>query len=476
MSFKTSHYIAGRFTDDEPSLPVENPATGQELTKVADASPEQAMTALDAAVDAAEGFAATEPRYRAELLRSAYEAITARADEFAETMTLEMGKPLEESRGEVTYGAEFLRWFAEETPRVYGRWSTAPSGGSRLLTMKQPVGPVLAITPWNFPLAMATRKLGPAIAAGCTSVLKPAQLTPLTALLLMDVFDSVGLPAGVVNCFVSSDSAATTGPIIADPRLRKLTFTGSTGVGVTLLEQAATNVLRTSMELGGNAPFLVLAGADVDRAVEGAIVAKMRNIGQACTAANRFIVHHSHYEEFATKFARRVSELVIGNGMDDGVKIGPLVSAGALDGVESVVREAIDAGARALVGGSRIDRPGHFMEPTVLVDVDPASKVFREEIFGPVAPIVPVGSTDEAIALANDTAYGLMSYAYTGDLDEGLTVSERLQFGMVGLNTGLVSNPAAPFGGVKASGLGREGGPEGINEYLEIKYVGIGMK
>ena len=465
MSFKTSHYIAGRFTDDEPSLPVENPATGQELTKVADASPEQAMTALDAAVDAAEEFAATEPRYRAELLRSAYEAIIARADEFAETMTLEMGKPLEESRGEVTYGAEFLRWFAEETPRVYGRWSTAPSGGSRLLTMKQPVGPVLAITPWNFPLAMATRKLGPAIAAGCTSVLKPAQLTPLTALLLMDVFDSVGLPAGVVNCFVSSDSAATTGPIIADPRLRKLTFTGSTGVGVTLLEQAADNVLRTSMELGGNAPFLVLAGADVDRAVEGAIVAKMRNIGQACTAANRFIVHHSHYEEFATKFARRVSELVIGNGMDDGVKIGPLVSAGALDGVESVVREAIDGGARALVGGSRIDRPGHFMEPTVLVDVDPASKVFREEIFGPVATVYRVSSDEEALELANDCDLGLGGSVFSTDEARADRVASRLQVGMTHVNIIAAEAAEIPFGGVKRSGFGREMGPVGIGEF-----------
>ncbi len=474
-ALRTSHYIAGRFAEDERTLPVENPATGEELARVADAGPDTAMACLDAAVEAAEGWAATDPRERSELLRASFEAIMDRADEFATTMTLEMGKPLTEARGEVAYGAEFLRWFAEETPRIHGRWTTAPAGGQRLITMKQPVGPVLAITPWNFPLAMATRKLGPALAAGCTAVLKPAQMTPLTSLLLMDVFNEVGVPAGVVNCFVSSSASSTTGLLIADPRLRKLTFTGSTSVGVRLLEQASKNVLKTSMELGGNAPFVVLPSADVDRAVEGAMVAKMRNIGQACTAANRLIVHSSLVEEFTEKLAARVGALKVGDGMDDGVEIGPLVSAEALDDVEAMVAEAVADGARVVVGGSRGDGPGHFMRPTVLADVSSSSRCFREEIFGPVAPIVAVDSVDEAVALANDTRFGLMSYVFGEDLTEAVTVAERIESGMVGLNSGLVSNPAAPFGGVKSSGLGREGGPEGIEEFLEIKYIGLSL-
>ena len=472
---RTTHYISGRFTDDEPTLSVENPATGEELARVADADSPTAMACLDAAVDAAAGWAATEPRFRGELLRAAWARILERADEFAETMTLEMGKPLAEARGEVTYGAEFLRWFAEETPRIHGRYTVAPVGGQRLLTTKQPVGPVLAITPWNFPLAMATRKLGPALAAGCTAVLKPAQLTPLTSLLLMDVFDEVGVPAGVVNCFVSSSASATTGPLIADKRLRKLTFTGSTSVGVKLLEQASANVLKTSMELGGNAPFLVLPSADVDRAVEGAVVAKMRNIGQACTAANRMIVHSSLAEEFTAKLAARVGAMRVGDGMAPGTEVGPLVSSSALDDVEAMVREAVADGARVVAGGSRVEGPGHFMQPTVLADVAPSSRCFREEIFGPVAPVVTVDSVDEAVALANDTDFGLMSYVFAEDLTEALTTAERLESGMVGLNSGLVSNPAAPFGGVKSSGLGREGGPEGIEEFLEIKYIGVSL-
>lgn len=473
MQWPTTHYLAGSFTDDEPTLPVENPATGETIAHVADAGPEVATAALDAAVDAAPAWAATNPRQRAELLRAAFELIMERADLFAQTMTLEMGKPLKEAHGEVAYGAEFFRWFSEEAARPRGSYGLAPAGGQRIVTTKRPVGPVLAITPWNFPLAMGTRKIGPALAAGCTVVLKPAQLTPLTSLLLMQVLHDVGVPAGVVNCFVSSRASTSAGPLVADPRLRKLTFTGSTSVGVRLLEQAAGNVLRTSMELGGNAPFLVLGGADVDRAVDGAMVAKLRNIGQACTAANRFIVDRRHADEFTTKLAARFASMTVGNGMDEGVDIGPLINAAALDEVLGKVDSAVAEGATVVTGGNRIPGAGHFMEPTVLTGVSPSAEIFSDEIFGPVAPIVAVDSTEEALALANDAVFGLMSYVYSENLDEALSAAERIESGMVGINTGLVSNPAAPFGGVKASGLGREGGAEGIEEYLETVYFGI---
>ncbi len=472
-----THYIDGVWTDDETTLAVENPATGRTLTHVADASPEVAMASLDAAVAAQASWAATEPRVRGELLRAAHERIVERADEFATVMTLEMGKPLAEARGEVTYGAEFFRWFAEEAVRVHGRYAVAPLGGSRLVTTKQPVGPVLAITPWNFPLAMGTRKIGPALAAGCTVVLKPASQTPLTSLLLAEVLHEVGVPAGVVNVFTTSRSGATTGPLLADPRLRKLTFTGSTEVGRSLLEQASANILRTSMELGGNAPFVVLPSADVGRAVEGAALAKMRNIGEACTSANRFIVHRSLAEEFTAGLAARLGAMTIGDGLADGTEVGPLINADALANVTALVEEAVADGARLVTGGGRADDAGegHFMRPTVLADVDPGSRVVREEIFGPVAPVLVYDDVDEAIALANDTEFGLIGYVFGENLGEAVRVAEALQTGMVGLNSGVVSNPAAPFGGVKASGLGREGGFEGIEEYLETKYIGLSL-
>jgi succinate-semialdehyde dehydrogenase/glutarate-semialdehyde dehydrogenase len=388
-------------------------------------------------------------------------------------MTLEMGKPLAEARGEVTYGSEFFRWFSEEAVRIAGRYSVAPSGGTRLLTMKQPVGPVYAITPWNFPLAMGTRKIGPALAAGCTVVIKPASQTPLTTLALAAVLIEAGLPDGVLNVITTSRSGAVSGPIIADPRLRKLTFTGSTSVGQRLIEQSAKNVLKTSMELGGNAPFLVFGDADLDKAVDGAMFAKMRNIGEACTAANRFIVHESVADEFAARLAKRMSAMTIGRGVDDGVTVGPLIDAAAVDKVTELVTDAIDKGARVITGGAALAGAGHFYPPTVLTGVPTTARVFREEIFGPVAPIITFDTDQDGIDKANDTEYGLVAYAFTENVTRAFTVAEKLETGMVGINQGIVSNPAAPFGGVKMSGLGREGGTEGIEEYLETKYVGI---
>ncbi len=469
----TGLLIGGRWIDTDATIKVENPATGEVLTQVADASPEQGIAALDAAVAAGAEWAATDPRARGEILRKAFDLVTERAEDIALLMTLEMGKPLAEARGEVTYGGEFLRWFSEEAVRISGRYSVAPSGGTRLLTMKQPVGPVYAITPWNFPLAMGTRKLGPALAAGCPVVVKPAAQTPLTTLALAAILMEAGLPDGVVNVITTSQSGAVSGPIIADPRLRKLTFTGSTPVGQKLIEQSAKNVLKVSMELGGNAPFLVFGDADLDAAVDGAMLAKMRNIGEACTAANRFIVHRSVADEFASKLAERMSAMTIGRGWDDGVQVGPLVDGKAVEKVTELVQDATEQGATVLTGGQAVDGPGYFYPPTVLTGVPTSAKVFREEIFGPVAPIIEFDTDDEGIALANDTEYGLVAYAFTRDVTRAITVAERLETGMVGLNQGIVSNPAAPFGGVKASGLGREGGAEGIDEYLETKYVGI---
>ena len=469
----TGLLIGGKWISTEHIIDVENPATGQIIAQVADATPEQGIEALDAAVAAADDWAATDPRARGEILRKAFELLTERAEDIALLMTLEMGKPLAEARGEVTYGAEFFRWFSEEAVRISGRYSVAPSGGTRLLTMKQPVGPVYAITPWNFPLAMGTRKLGPAIAAGCTSVIKPAAQTPLTTLALAAVLIEAGLPDGVVNVITTSHSGPVSEPIIRDPRLRKLTFTGSTGVGRQLIEQSAQNVLKTSMELGGNAPFLVFADADLDKAVEGAMLAKMRNIGEACTAANRLLVHSSVADDFAARLAARMGAMTIGPGIEDGVQVGPLVDAAAVEKVTELVTDAVDKGATVLTGGTAIDGPGHFYPPTVLTGVGTDARVFTEEIFGPVAPIITFDSDEEGIAKANDTEFGLVAYAFTENLTRAVMVAEKLQTGMVGINTGIVSNPAAPFGGVKASGLGREGGAEGIDEYLETKYVGI---
>ena len=396
-----------------------------------------------------------------------------RGEDIALLMTLEMGKPLSEARAELTYGAEFLRWFSEEAVRISGRYSVAPSGGTRLLTMKQPVGPVYAITPWNFPLAMGTRKIGPALAAGCTVVIKPAALTPLTTLALAGILAEAGLPDGVVNVITTSSSGKVSAPIIADPRLRKLTFTGSTSVGQTLIKQSAEQVLKISMELGGNAPFLVFADADLDAAVDGAMLAKMRNIGEACTAANRFIVHESVAEEFSARFAAKMGDLTVGRGTEDGVKVGPLIDQAAIDKVTELVADAVDHGAEVLTGGEVLDRPGHFYTPTVLGGVPTKARIFREEIFGPVAPVSTFADDDEGLAMANDTEFGLVAYAFTQNLSRAIRVAEGLQTGMVAINQGIVSNPAAPFGGVKASGLGREGGAEGIEEYLETKYVGI---
>ncbi|MDR6637573.1 NAD-dependent succinate-semialdehyde dehydrogenase [Paenarthrobacter nitroguajacolicus] len=452
---------------------VEDPATGKVLLSISDAGAEDGAAALDAAAAAQADWARTAPRERGEILRRAFELVTERAEDFALLMTLEMGKPLAEARGEVTYGAEFLRWFSEEAVRVSGRYSAAPDGKNRLLVQKKPVGPCLLITPWNFPLAMATRKVAPAVAAGCTMVLKPANLTPLTSLLFAQVMQEAGLPAGVLNVIQTSTAGAVTGPLIKDDRLRKISFTGSTPVGQALIREAADKVLRTSMELGGNAPFVVFEDADLDKAVEGAIAAKMRNMGEACTAANRFIVHESIADSFAEKLAARIGALTTARGTEAESKVGPLIDGKARDGVHALVTEAVEGGAEAVTGGAAVDGPGYFYQPTVLKNVAADARILREEIFGPVAPIITFSTEDDAVRLANNTEYGLVAYVFTKDLNRGLRISERLETGMLGLNAGVISNAAAPFGGVKQSGLGREGGSEGIEEYLYTQYVGI---
>ncbi|MCB0913065.1 MAG: NAD-dependent succinate-semialdehyde dehydrogenase [Propionibacteriaceae bacterium] len=474
-SLHTGVFVDGEWRESSTGarFGVDDPATGQQLTTVADASPEDAMAALDAAASAQDAWAATPPRVRAEILRAGFEAITARTEDFALLMTIEMGKALPEARGEVAYGAEFLRWFSEEAPRIAGRYQTAPDGKTRFMVLRKPVGPSLLITPWNFPLAMATRKAGAAIAAGCTMVIKPAQLTPLTTLLFTQVMVDAGLPRGVLNVIPTTSAGATTGPLLADPRLRKLSFTGSTEVGVRLLQQAAPNVLRTSMELGGNAPFLVFADADLDAAVEGALAAKLRNIGEACTAANRFYVQREVADEFSRRLAERFAAKVVGRGTEDGVEVGPLIDERSRDKVHGLVTDAVARGAKVVTGGCAVDGPGWFYCPTVLADVPADATVATEEIFGPVAPIVTFDTEDEAVALANSTPFGLIAYAYTTDLNRALRLPERIESGMLGLNAGVISNPAAPFGGVKQSGLGREGGFEGIDEYLSTMYVGI---
>jgi succinate-semialdehyde dehydrogenase/glutarate-semialdehyde dehydrogenase len=455
---------------------VEDPATGEVLAEVADAGPEDGMAALAAAHEAQAGFAAMAPRERGEILRRAYEAMMANVDDLALVMTLEMGKPLAESKGEVTYAAEFFRWFSEEAVRIDGGYATAPNGQSRFLVMKQPVGPCVFITPWNFPLAMGTRKIGPAIAAGCTVVIKPAHQTPLSMLALGQILLDAGLPAGVLNVINATDAGGVMEPIIRDGRARKLSFTGSTGVGKTLLRQASEKVLRTSMELGGNASFIVFDDADLEKAVAGAMVAKMRNMGEACTAANRFYVHRSISGAFAEKLAEKMGSLVVGRGTEDGVQVGPLVDAKGRDKVVDLVGDALAHGATVKVGGAPVDGPGYFYPPTVLTDVPKESRLNHEEIFGPVAPISVFDTEAEALAAANATEFGLVNYVFTESLDRALRVAEKLESGMIGLNTGLVSNPAAPFGGVKESGLGREGGSVGIDEFLETKYVAIGIQ
>ena len=465
-------YIGGAWVDGEGAgIAVHDPATGRVIKTIAGASPADGIRALDAAVDAAEAWAATAPRARAEILRRAWELLQERREDFALLMTIEMGKPLAEARGEVAYGGEFLRWFSEEAVRISGRHGQSPEGTGTMVVTQRPVGPCFLITPWNFPLAMATRKIAPALAAGCTVVIKPAELTPLTTLLFAQLLEDAGVPAGVVNVITTSESAAVSAPIIADPRLRKLSFTGSTAVGRRLIAQAADGVLRTSMELGGNAPFVVFEDADLDKAVDGAMLAKFRNIGQACTAANRFIVHAGIADEFARRVTERVSALRVGRGTEDGVSIGPLIEEKAVASVDALVQDAVDRGARVLTGGHRPEGDGSFYAPTVLTDVAAGSDILREEIFGPVLAITTFSGEDEAVRLANDTEYGLVGYVFTADLARGHRMIDRLDTGMMGLNTGLVSNAAAPFGGVKQSGLGREGGLEGIHEYLSTKYT-----
>ncbi|WP_326565857.1 NAD-dependent succinate-semialdehyde dehydrogenase [Amycolatopsis rhabdoformis] len=454
---------------------VQDPSTGAALCEVADAGPEDGMAALDAAVAAQASWAAVAPRERGEILRRAYDKLLERRDELALLMTLEMGKPLAEAAGEITYAAEFFRWFAEEAVRIDGGYAVAPNGVGRFLITKQPVGPTLLITPWNFPMAMGTRKIGPAIAAGCTMVIKPAEQTPLSMLALAAILAEAGLPEGVLNVVTTSDAGGVMEPLIRDGRARKLSFTGSTAVGRKLLEQCAEKVLRTSMELGGNAPFLVFDDADLDAAVEGAMQAKMRNIGEACTAANRFYVQRGVAEEFSRRLTERMQALAMGRGTEAGVVVGPLIDEAAVRKVTELVKDATDRGARVLTGGATVDGPGHFYQATVLTDVPVDARMASEEIFGPVAPITTFDTEDEAIAKANDTEYGLVSYVFTSDVKRALRVSERLEAGMIGLNQGIVSNPAAPFGGVKQSGLGREGGSVGIDEFLETKYIAVSL-
>ena len=457
------------------TLEVEDPSTGEAIATVADGSEEDAKAAMDAACGVQAEWAHHPPRERGEILRRAWELITQRVDDLALVMTLEMGKTLTESKAEITYASEFFRWYAEEAVRIDGRFSTAPNGVGRLLTMRQPVGPCYAITPWNFPMAMGTRKIGPAVAAGCTMVIKPAQQTPLSMLALAEILQEAGLPAGVLNVLTSSSSSEISKPIISDPRLRKLTFTGSTEVGRKLIEQSAPGVLRTSMELGGNAPFLVFEDADIDAAVEGAVIAKMRNVGEACTAANRFHVAESVREEFTEKLAAKLGAMKVGRGTEEGAEVGPLIDGTQRDKVAELVEDATTKGAKAVVGGEPQDGPGYFFAPTVLGEVTPDARLLKEEIFGPVAPVIGFDSEEDAVAAANDTEFGLVAYVYTTDLQRAFRVCEGLETGMIGLNQGIVSNPAAPFGGVKASGFGREGGPEGIQEYLETKYVAMSM-
>ena len=470
-------FIGGEWRDSSngETLAVEDPSTGETIAEIADATPDDATAALDACCAVQEEWAAHPPRERGEILRRAWEAMTERADELAVLMTLEMGKPVAESKAEIAYAGEFFRWFAEEAVRIEGRFGTAPNGAGRMITMRQPVGPCYAITPWNFPTAMGTRKIGPAVAAGCTMVIKPAQQTPLSMLALAQILQEAGLPDGVLNVVTSSKSSDVSKPIISDPRLRKLTFTGSTEVGKLLVEQSAQNLLRTSMELGGNAPFLVFADADVDAAVEGAVIAKMRNIGEACTAANRFHVADRVADEFASKLADKLREMKVGRGTEEDVKVGPLIDDDQRSKVAELVEDATSKGAEVLLGGHKRDGAGYFYDPTVLTDISPDARLLKEEIFGPVAPVVGFDDEDAAIAAANDTEFGLVAYVYTSDLKRAFRVCEKLQTGMIGLNQGMVSNAAAPFGGVKQSGFGREGGREGIDEYLSIKYVAMAM-
>jgi succinate-semialdehyde dehydrogenase / glutarate-semialdehyde dehydrogenase len=469
-------YIGGEWRDGAAgTIPVEDPATGETLCEVADASPQDADAALQSAHDTFQDFRNMAPRDRGEILRRAYELIMERQDDLALLMTLEMGKPVAESKAEIVYAANFFRWYAEEAVRINGRFTINENGKGRVLTMKQPIGPCIFITPWNFPLAMGTRKVGPAIAAGCTMVVKPAKQTPLSMLAMAQILEEAGLPGGVCNIITAKSSGAIMEPLIKDPRTRKLSFTGSTEVGRTLIEQSAQQILKVSMELGGNAPFLIFEDADLDLAVEGAMLAKMRNTGEACTSANRFHVHESVAGDFAERLAERMGSLRVGRGTEEGVQVGPLIDDAQRGKVEELVEDARSKGANVVVGGERSDGAGYFYKPTVLGDIPDGARVLSEEIFGPVAPVKGFGSEEEAIAAANDTEYGLVAYVFTRDINRAFRVIEALDTGMIGFNQGMVSNAGAPFGGVKQSGFGREGGPEGIEEYLETKYVAMNL-
>lgn len=472
-SVPTGLWIGGEERQAASTFNVLDPSDDQVLATVADATAADAVAALDAACAVQAEWAATAPRKRGEILRSVFEKITERADDIAALMTLEMGKVLAESKGEVAYGAEFFRWFSEEAVRIAGRYTPAPAGTGRILVTKQAVGPCYAITPWNFPLAMGTRKMGPAFAAGCTMIVKPAQETPLTMLLLAKLMDEAGLPKGVLSVLPTSNPGAVSTALIDDGRLRKLTFTGSTGVGKALVKQSADKLLRTSMELGGNAPFIVFDDADVDAAVDGAILAKMRNGGEACTAANRFHVANSVREEFTEKLVKRMSEFTLGKGIDPSSTLGPLINSKQVSTVTELVSDAVSRGATVAVGGVAPGGPGNFYPATVLADVPADARILKEEIFGPVAPITGFDTEEEGVAAANSTEYGLAAYVYTQSLDRALRVAEGIESGMVGINRGVISDAAAPFGGIKESGFGREGGTEGIEEYLDTKYIAL---
>ena len=472
-SVPTGLWIGGEERPAGSTFDVVNPATDEVLVSIANATAADAIAALDAGCAVQEAWAATPARERGEILRSVFEMIIERAEDFATLMTLEMGKVLAESMGEVKYGAEFFRWFAEEAVRIAGRFTPSPAGTGRIIVTKQPVGPCYAITPWNFPLAMGTRKIGPALAAGCTMIVKPAQETPLTMMLLAKLIGEAGLPKGVLSVLPSNQPREVTTALIEDGRLRKMSFTGSTGVGKALLKQSSDALLRTSMELGGNAPFVVFDDADVDAAVEGAMLAKMRNGGEACTAANRLYVAAPLLDDFTDKFVKKMGELTIGNGLDPSTKLGPLVNPKQVASVQELVDDAVEKGATVAVGGQAPGGPGNFYPATVLTDVPADARILKEEVFGPVAPIVGFDTEEQGVAAANDTEYGLAAYIYTQSLDRALRVAESIQAGMVGVNRGVISDPAAPFGGVKESGFGREGGLEGIEEYLDIKYIAL---
>ena len=474
----TGIHVDGSWRDAASGATFEviNPATGEKVATVADGGAEDAAAAIEAAGRTQASWAAVPARERAEILRRAYELLIERADDLALIMTTEMGKPLAEAKGEVNYGAEFFRWFSEEACRIRGDARRSPDGTTRLIVTTEPVGPCILITPWNFPLAMATRKIGPAIAAGCTMVFKPANLTPLTSLYVVDLLREAGLPDGVLNVVCTTDAGGVVEPWIDSGIARKLSFTGSTPVGKKLLEQCARGVLRTSMELGGNAPFVVCADADLDTAVDAAMAAKMRNMGEACTSANRMLVHSSVIDEFGRRLTEKMAALTVGDGTTDGVDVGPLVEEKAVAKVVELVDDAVSRGAEVLTGGTRGDGPGYFYPPTVLTGVAPEAQLMSTEIFGPVAALIPFDTDDEAVDLANDTEFGLVSFVMTENIDRALTMSERLQAGMVGINVGVVSNPAAPFGGIKQSGLGREGGLTGIEEFVETKLVAIPVR